>query len=79
MKETAMQEYIKELEGMLKLCDKTPLTPSEILKICISDAKLKLPKEKEQIVQAVYDAMGLNFDPNRGRAEMYFRENFKED
>jgi hypothetical protein len=32
--------------------------------------------EKEQIVKAVYDSMGNNFDPNIGRAEMYYKENY---
>jgi hypothetical protein len=32
--------------------------------------------EKDQIMQAVYDSMGTNFDPNMGRAEMYYKENY---
>ena len=32
--------------------------------------------EKEQIVKAVYDSMGNNFDPNIGRAEIYYKENY---
>lgn len=32
--------------------------------------------EKEQIMQAVYDSMGTNFDPNMGRAEMYYNEKY---
>ena len=30
--------------------------------------------EKEQIMKAVYDSMGTNFDPNMGRAEQYYNE-----
>jgi hypothetical protein len=30
--------------------------------------------EKEQIMKAVYDNMGTNFDPNMGRAEQYYNE-----
>lgn len=30
--------------------------------------------EKEQIMKAVYDGMGTNFDPNMGRAEQYYKE-----
>jgi hypothetical protein len=30
--------------------------------------------EKEQIIKAVYDSMGTNFDPNMGRAEQYYTE-----
>jgi hypothetical protein len=33
--------------------------------------------EKEQIINAVYDSMGTNFDPNMGRAEQYYNETFK--
>ena len=33
--------------------------------------------EKKQIMQAVYDSMGTNFDPNMGRAELYYNETFK--
>jgi tRNA A37 threonylcarbamoyladenosine modification protein TsaB len=32
--------------------------------------------EKEQIMKAVYDSMGTNFDPNMGRAEQYYNETF---
>jgi hypothetical protein len=32
--------------------------------------------EKEQIMQAVYDSMGLTFDPNMGRAELYYKEKY---
>lgn len=30
--------------------------------------------EKEQLINAVYDGMGTNFDPNMGRAEQYYKE-----
>jgi hypothetical protein len=32
--------------------------------------------EKEQIMEAVYDSMGTNFDPNMGRAELYYKEKY---
>jgi hypothetical protein len=32
--------------------------------------------EKKQIMEAVYDAMGTNFDPNMGRAEMYYEQKY---
>jgi len=32
--------------------------------------------EKEQIMKAVYDSMGTNFDPNWGRAELYYNETY---
>lgn len=33
--------------------------------------------EKEQIMKAVYDTMGNNFDPNMGRAQQYYNETYK--
>ena len=33
--------------------------------------------EKEQIMRAAYDAMSTNFDPNMGRAELYYNETYK--
>jgi hypothetical protein len=33
--------------------------------------------EKRQIMKAVYDSMGTNFDPNMGRAEQYYNETYK--
>jgi hypothetical protein len=33
--------------------------------------------EKQQIMKAVYDSMGTNFDPNMGRAELYYNETYK--
>lgn len=33
--------------------------------------------EKDQIVKAVYEGMGTNFDPNMGRAELYYIETYK--
>jgi len=33
--------------------------------------------EKQQIMKAVYDSMGTNFDPNLGRAEQYYNETYK--
>ena len=32
--------------------------------------------EKKQIMKAVYDSMGTNFDPNMGRAELYYNEHY---
>ena len=38
--------------------------------------QVALDMEKEQIMQAVYDSMGTNFDPNMGRAELYYNEHY---
>jgi hypothetical protein len=32
--------------------------------------------ERQHIIKAVYDSMGTNFDPNMGRAEQYYNENY---
>jgi hypothetical protein len=32
--------------------------------------------EKQQIMKAVYDSMGTNFDPNMGRAEQYYKDKY---
>jgi hypothetical protein len=40
---------------------------------CLEKAK---QIEKEQIMEAVYDSMGTNFDPNMGRAELYYKEKY---
>ena len=32
--------------------------------------------EKKQIMEAVYDGMGTNFDPNMGRAEQYYNKKY---
>lgn len=39
--------------------------------------KQAIEMEKEQIMKAVYDSMGTNFDPNMGRAEQYYNEKYK--
>ena len=35
-----------------------------------------LAMEKKQIMDAIYDNMGTNFDPNMGRAEQYYNETY---
>lgn len=32
--------------------------------------------EKEQIIDAAYEFMGTNFDPNKGRAKLYYNETY---
>lgn len=39
--------------------------------------RLAKQMEKQQIMEAVYDSMGTNFDPNMGRAEQYYNTKFK--
>ena len=38
-----------------------------------------LRMEKDQIIEAVYEGMGTNFDPNMGRAEQYYNETYGND
>ena len=49
------------------------VTASEQIQV-IEQAK---EMEKQQIMKAVYDSMGTNFDPNMGRAEQYYNKTFK--
>ena len=35
--------------------------------------------EKEQIINAVYDGMGTNFDQNIWRARQYYNQKYKQD
>ena len=66
-KQTAVEWLINELGEYF---------PHEIGGIHLMVEKAK-EMEKEQIIKAVYDSMGTNFDPNMGRAEQYYNETFK--
>jgi hypothetical protein len=41
-----------------------------------SDIAIAKEIEKQQIMKAVFDSMGTNIDPNLGRAEQYYNENY---
>lgn len=43
----------------------------------ISAFKEAKAMHKEEIIEAVYDSMGNNFDPNIGRAELYYKEKYE--
>ena len=64
MKQTAVEYLVEQL---------FPKALSEQQYYHIEKAK---QMEKDQIMQAVYDSMGTNFDLNMGRAEMYYKENY---
>jgi len=68
MKQTAVQWFYDKINGM-----DTAVSIYGFLEI-FDQAK---EMEKEQIMQAVYDSMGTNFDPNMGRAELYYNEKYK--
>jgi hypothetical protein len=66
MKQTAVEWLVEELE---KHHTKIDIKNT----VAFNQAKAM---EREQIVKAVYDSMGTNFDPNMGRAEQYYNENY---
>lgn len=72
-KQTAIQGLISELEQFANL----PMIDKPTIELAIKFAKLRISMEKQQIIQAFYDSMGTNFDPNMGRAEQYYNETFK--
>jgi hypothetical protein len=61
---TAVGWLVEELKGVYE---------SDYLNKLIEQAK---EMEKQQIIKAVYNSMGTNFDPNMGRAEQYYNENY---
>jgi hypothetical protein len=68
MKQTAVSWVVKELE-------------QHYVKIDIKNTAVFVQAEqmfKQQIMDAFYEGMNCqNFDPNRGRAEIYYNETFK--
>ncbi len=71
---TAVEWYQKAIFEILK--EKENLS-DEIFLQNILNAHLQAKEmEKQQIIKAVYDSMGTNFDPNMGRAEQYYNENY---
>lgn len=72
---TPIQQLIEDLE--LKKADAPPFYAIALL-TAISFAESMLEKEKSAIQQAFYEGMLCQgFDPNMGRAEMYYNETFK--
>ena len=72
---TPMQELID------KLYELSEMHASDMYKAGMQDsaiiAEMMLEKEKEAIQQAFYEGMSCQrFDPNMGRAEIYYNENF---
>ncbi len=61
MKQTAVEWLTEQL-------------PIRILNAYQNEIEKAKAMEKEQIMKAVYDSMGTNFDPNMGRAEQYYNE-----
>lgn len=70
-KKTAMQnaiEILRDLSGKYENRIPSAILWEELIKL--------LEKEKQQIIEAVYDGMGTNFDPNMGRAKLYYNEKY---
>lgn len=65
MKQTAVEWLVEKLKSQGLLIGE----PDNL--VAVNQAK---EMEKEQIMKAVYDSMGTNFDPNMGRAEQYYNE-----
>ena len=75
-KETAMTQLLNQLREER---NKLPLPIEwdrcyQAVEMMIESTYISI--EKQQIKQAVYDAMGTNFDPNMGRAELYYNEHY---
>ena len=71
---TPMQQMLELLEELLD--SKPTRADRSRFETAIAKAKELMKLEKEVIVKAVYDGMGKNFDPNIGRAELYYNETF---
>lgn len=75
---TPVQEFVDELKNELRIST----LPEEReynsgLRAALVMAEGMLEKEKEAIQQAFYEGMLCQrFDPNMGRAEVYYTENF---
>jgi hypothetical protein len=70
MTQTAVEWLVGELNQKI---DFIPMEKWDMIRNIVQQA---LAMEKEQIVKAVYDSMGTNFDPNMGRAELYYDETY---
>jgi hypothetical protein len=67
-KQTAVDWLVSNIDWLFAIKN-----PPWQYKMLLEQAKTM---EKEQIVKAVYDSMGTNFDPNMGRAELYYNETY---
>ena len=63
-KQTAVEWLVEQYAKSFKI------SVNAVMQETIQQAKAM---EKEQIVDAAYEFMGTNFDPNKGRAELYYK------
>ena len=71
---TPMQQMLELLEELLD--SKPTRADRSRFETAIAKAKELMKLEEQVIVKAVYDGMGKNFDPNMGRAELYYKSTF---
>ena len=78
MKQTAIQQAIVMVRNRMESMNETLMGKhtAHHLQQVERDLYVLLEQEKEQIMKAVYDSMGTNFDPNMGRAELYYNETY---
>lgn len=76
--QTAVQWLLSELQIRLLKIKSEPngIVRETMINSFLIDAEQAEAMEKEQIIKAVYDGMGTNFDPNMGRAEQYYNETY---
>ena len=76
--QTAVQWLLSELQIRLLKIKSEPngIVRETMINSFLIDAEQAEAMEKEQIMKAVYDGMGTNFDPNMGRAEQYYNETY---
>jgi hypothetical protein len=67
--QTAVQWLALEINRRGPIDNNPPVWLQELYEAAIQ-------MEKKQIMKAVYDSMGTNFDPNMGRAEKYYNETY---
>lgn len=67
-KQTAVEWLVANIDWLFEIKN-----PPWQYKMLLEKAK---EIEKQQIINAVYDSMGTNFDPNMGRAELYYKEKY---
>jgi hypothetical protein len=70
MKQTAVEWLWEQIDNIIPFQN---IQVSQIFNGLLEQAK---EMEKKQIMKAVYDSMGTNFDPNMGRAEQYYNETY---
>jgi acetolactate synthase small subunit len=68
--QTAIESLIEKIQPLI---DRSKISDTMLHSL----VEEHLEMEKQHIMNAVYDSMGTNFDPNMGRAEQYYNETFK--